>query len=148
MEGERRERILYVDERDVLPALQARLPLTTIQFGDVPLDCKVKSVHYDWARRSFAFALSHPTFEPVPCGEAAPELISRIIVNKAARDDLGGLVSEQAERIAQLETESVKLADMLRKASDYIQRAKIAARCHAGQDLADAIRNNPDPKFE
>lgn len=145
---ERREKILYINERDVLSVFQTRLPLTTIQFDDVPVDCEVKSVDYNWARRAFGFALSHSTFEPVPCGEAAPELISGIAVNKADRNELAGLVSEQAERIAKLEAENVNLADILRKASDYIQRAKVAARCHAGQDLADAIRNNPDPKFE
>lgn len=41
-------------------------------FQNVPSDCEVVNVSYDWSRRAFLFRLAHPTFDPVPNGAETP----------------------------------------------------------------------------
>jgi len=76
---ENRCMILYVSQDDILSRVSQGIPvgaktLCVSVLDGVPEDAHVVSVHHDYPRRSFAFTLRHPTFEPVPPGCVPPEV--------------------------------------------------------------------------
>lgn len=70
-EQEKRYKVVYVGEDDIMTAMVALtddgahwvcLPV----FKGLPEGFSVKSVHYDYSRRAFAFIISHESFPIVP----------------------------------------------------------------------------------
>lgn len=87
---------------------------------EIPEDAEVIAANVDWRMRRIELLLAHPSFEPVPCGSQPPMVIDT-----------------QSE--CRIKTVEPSATEELRKASDYINRAKIAAGCHSGEDLAEKI---------
>ena len=75
---ERRSVVVRFTEVELLDCLFRGYALNdVVDPGQLPAECWVESVWYDFESRGFLFMLSNPTFAVVPNGERAPRLALR-----------------------------------------------------------------------
>ncbi len=70
---ERRLKIVYIDICNVLGWFTTPHNIPVKKY-DLPDNCTVLDVHYDFARRAFAFIIASEDFDPVVIGGELPAL--------------------------------------------------------------------------
>lgn len=69
MDEDRRFKIAYLSRPFLSDLLNGLVRVATLPEG-----VRVAHIDYDFPRLSIGMILSHPTFDPIPCGEQIPHI--------------------------------------------------------------------------